>query len=330
MFTLLKLSAEEVFPSVWETYYDFATSGSEQRLTFDAFCQVKQQSYALLDRAEYLIMEADSPIGVWTYESGYFGPEVQEGKLELEVGKAELGAAFFSFFTAELRRQMQTHHHHRVVLFSAHAQLHHYLGEAGIRPANILDFFEVQLPQLKQEVLAAWVGGFQPETYELSQHRITEIPPEMLTELAKLMTVCANGIMRQDYSWQSVKTPERVAASLDLDRWAGKQNLFVLLQDPEGSLVGMTQCTWELNGTGPVEQRLTGVHPDWQGKGMGKWFKATMIQALLDHLPTVQTFQTASVVGNHPMRHLNEQMGFQPTGKIEWEYVIPIEHFLPA
>jgi len=57
--------------------------------------------------------------------------------------------------------------------------------------------------------------------------------------------------------------------------------------------------------------RLTGVRPEYQNRGLGKWLKAAMMLDLRQNDPGVRFVDTNNFNNNRPMLSINDRMGFE-------------------
>ena len=61
-----------------------------------------------------------------------------------------------------------------------------------------------------------------------------------------------------------------------------------------------------------VHQQLTAVRPEYRGRGIGKWIKATMLLHLRELYPDLKWISTDNAESNAPMLKINRALGFKP------------------
>ena len=60
-----------------------------------------------------------------------------------------------------------------------------------------------------------------------------------------------------------------------------------------------------------IMQDLTGVLPEYRGRGLGKWLKAQMLFHIKENYPDTKVIVTGNADANAPMLSINERIGFK-------------------
>jgi len=79
-----------------------------------------------------------------------------------------------------------------------------------------------------------------------------------------------------------------------------------------GTLVGLTDVSWNPNQPDTVWQGNTGVHPDHRGHALGKWLKAAMLERIFAERPGTVDIRTGNADSNDAMLGINHALGFRP------------------
>ena len=89
---------------------------------------------------------------------------------------------------------------------------------------------------------------------------------------------------------------------------------------PTNALAGFTELMWNPKRAAIVWQAGTGVVDAHRNKGLGRWLKATNIEAMLAANPGARFVRTGNADSNAPMLAINRKMGFAPfMSEIEWQ-----------
>jgi GNAT superfamily N-acetyltransferase len=94
--------------------------------------------------------------------------------------------------------------------------------------------------------------------------------------------------------------------------------LLVAIENATGHGAGFTDVVFDVRYPHQIHQGGTAVDPDHQGRDIGKWMKATMVNKILADLPAARFIRTENAGTNAPMLAINVRMGFAPA----WEDTI--------
>lgn len=105
---------------------------------------------------------------------------------------------------------------------------------------------------------------------------------------------------------------------------------YYLLENQTGKFVGYTETLWNPNRPEVLLQEMTGVFPEYRGKGFGRWLKAAMLDRVLRDHPQVKKVRTGNADSNAAMLKINIELGFKPymTSSIWQIYVDQVQRYL--
>ncbi len=189
----------------------------------------------------------------------------------------------------------------------------------GARPALPMRISELQLSGLDHAQLQAWVTRPDGDPYRL--HRYELVPQEDLARVAKVFDVM-NTAPRGEMDFEDwLTTPEIVEKrQKSFTAIGGRTLLYVAEHVPSGDFVAFSQVGWTPGQAALVQQWGTGVRPDHQGQGLGKWTKAAILLDLPAQNPEARKVRTGNADVNAAMLGINAALGFVPVfNRTEWQ-----------
>lgn len=181
---------------------------------------------------------------------------------------------------------------------------------------------QLVVANLDRSLMAAWraKGRERAANYAIEVWD-GPVPDERLVafaELANVMNTEPRGTLEIE---DTLVTPQMIREGEQFVFSSGTRRLIACARHlPSGHLAGFTELFWNPKRASLVWQAGTGVLDAHRNKGLGRWLKATNIEAVLAANTEARFVRTGNADSNAPMLAINRTMGFQPfMSEIEWQ-----------
>ena len=101
----------------------------------------------------------------------------------------------------------------------------------------------------------------------------------------------------------------------------------LITKEKNNVISSLTEVVYNKTRKDFIHQELTGVKPEYRGRGLGKWIKAEMLFFIKNKYPDVQYLRADNAVINAPMRSINDRIGYKTYLK-EKCYSVKIKNLL--
>jgi len=149
-------------------------------------------------------------------------------------------------------------------------------------------------------------------------------PEDQLEEIVKLMELTNQQPLGELEVEEMHITPQEIREMEKMDAARGNQRCtFYIIEKATGKFAGYTETVWNINRPEILRQDMTGVFPEYRGKGLGRWLKAAMLDRMLRTHPEIKYVRTQNADTNAAMLRINNELGFKPyMSSILWQLEI--------
>ncbi len=155
-------------------------------------------------------------------------------------------------------------------------------------------------------------GLKRAEKEGISLQMFKDCPEEIIEEYTTLFTEVINLVPFEDLEWSpSAETPKSRRVREESLRKVDYNWYTLITKEKDGTISGLTEIQQSKHRPHRINQELTGVKPEYRGRGLGKWLKAEMLFFIKKELPETIFIQTGNAEVNAPMLSINEKMGFK-------------------
>ncbi len=173
---------------------------------------------------------------------------------------------------------------------------------------------QLRMDELDKNLIDQWLENGQKNVSEFDLG-IWEgaYPEEQLNEIVQLMELTNQQPLGDLEIEEMHITPQQLREMEKMDTARGNQRCtFYVLEKASGKFAGYTETVWNANRPEILRQDMTGVFPEYRGKGLGRWLKAAMIDHMLMIHPQIKFVRTQNADTNAAMLRINNEMGFKP------------------
>ncbi|NPD89774.1 MAG: GNAT family N-acetyltransferase [Asgard group archaeon] len=169
----------------------------------------------------------------------------------------------------------------------------------------------LELEDVDWDLMQSWVDEGPKRAEDVTIESFYDCPEEILDEYCEMYTEALNMQPLGD-SEHRANIDGKFRRQIEKRfRDTGNTYYTLISREKDGRISGMTEILYDPREGHRIVQELTGVRPEFRGRGLGKWLKGKMILHIKDTYPDVQRIITGNAEANAPMLSINERMGFK-------------------
>ena len=191
---------------------------------------------------------------------------------------------------------------------------HAFAKTFGAQEASVDRISRLAIVDTDWNMLQTWIDEGKAKNPDVKIVRIEGLPPANDIEAyCHLVNGIVETVPHQDIEDEEYTlTVEELRKTHQRNLERGHRYIALYAKDKDNSLMGVTGMVHENVDEKNSYVGLTGVLPEYRGRGLGKYLKALMSYDLREHFPKVQYAYTGNAEVNAPMLSINVRMGFKP------------------
>jgi GNAT superfamily N-acetyltransferase len=187
----------------------------------------------------------------------------------------------------------------------------------GAAPGLRMRVSQLDLGAVDRALMQDW-ATHTPAGYRF-EWIVDEIPADLLEPALEAFRAI-NRMPLEDLDMEPWKFTEEIVREWERMRKERGQTYWLILaiETSTGEAAGFTDVVFDRRYPHQIHQGGTAVDPRHQGRDIGKWIKATMVNRIVADMPDARFIRTENAGTNAPMLAINVKMGFAPA----WEDTI--------
>ena len=318
-----EFNPKEVPDDFWEGYFEFTETNFKYLHPGDplpnreAIIQRQKADIPNLNYSRWLVYTPENKIIGW---AGFAtvaetSPEYEQNKHISEGNivvlythyRKGIGTALLKIFVQEAQARNKTVIEIGTENDSGKAFLKKHGADLTIEGAEN----RLELEDVDWDLMQSWVDEGPKRAEGVTIESFYEVPEEILDEYCEMYTTCGNMAPQGDVEYRMNMNGKLRRENEQRWKEIGYINYTLISREKDGKISGLTEIFHDPRDGDRILQELTGVLPEFRGRGLGKWLKAEMILQIKENYSKAKKIITGNADVNAPMLSINERMGFK-------------------
>ncbi|NPD89978.1 MAG: GNAT family N-acetyltransferase [Asgard group archaeon] len=188
------------------------------------------------------------------------------------------------------------------------AFLKHYGAEIAIEGAEN----RLEIADIDWDMMQEWIDEGPKRAPDVTIETFLDVcPDEILEEYSEMYTEALNMQPLGEIESRANIDGEARRKFEKRTKEMGQISYTMITREKNGRISGLTEIYYDAREGQKIFQGLTGVRPEFRGKGLGKWLKALMIVHVKENYSKVERIITGNAESNEAMLSINTRMGFK-------------------
>jgi RimJ/RimL family protein N-acetyltransferase len=230
--------------------------------------------------------------------------------LEFDLIDEEPSDELIAAFRQELVKRMHNKRTPAIFARASETRQMNLLKAIGARPLNLMNYYKLERPALDMDRLRRERTRLLRENPGITLRLTQYLDDADIEPFARLFTIFG-ATMAGDNRAPRIVTPEfqrlREGVPGDLN------TQYHIIAYDGSEMIGHTNVWLDVRAPEKLNQFMTGVLPEYRGRGIGLLMKCELYLNLANIVPEWQTISTETLSTNVYMQAINERLGFRMT-----------------
>ena len=189
-----------------------------------------------------------------------------------------------------------------------------FLRGMGAKPGLVNHVFQLDVREADRALIAEWAAEGPRRAPGLALERVAvPYPDAELAAIGELLGLIDDAPRGSLEVGPQRFTPERLRREdASLRERGGRRWLLRLRDEATGTGAGFRKAFWDPRHPWLLSLYAIAVHPDYRGRGLGRWLEAAMVDTALRECPEARFLRGTNAESNAPMTELRRKLGFRP------------------
>ncbi len=185
----------------------------------------------------------------------------------------------------------------------------------GAKEESVLHRYRLHRDDANVDLMREWLSKIPEQNPDIRVEFHDHISDHLVERFCELYTrFIADMPSEKETEVEHAVSPEEWRRQA---KWREKNKVqhYSYMMFRHDELIGFTNAALYAWGAKDIYQAMTGVLPEYRGRGLGRWMKAALYLKLIEDFPENETVTTDMRSANDPILRLNASMGYKLVAK---------------